>query len=54
LTTGEHLPDTAERVTSVEWAADNQTLFLIIEDPVTKRSNKLFRHTLGRQNRRNL
>jgi oligopeptidase B len=47
LTTGEHLPDTAERVTSVEWAADNQTLFLIIEDPVTKRSNKLFRHTLG-------
>lgn len=47
LTTGRLLPDAAERVTSVEWAADNQTLFLVVEDPVTKRSNKLFRHTLG-------
>ncbi|MFQ3638899.1 MAG: S9 family peptidase [Chloracidobacterium sp.] len=47
LTTGQLLPDTAERVTSVEWAADNRTLFLVVEDPVTKRSNKLLRHTLG-------
>ncbi len=47
LTTGQLLPDAAERVTSVEWAADNQTLFLVTEDPVTKRSNKLVRHVLG-------
>ncbi len=47
LTTGQLLADTAERVTSVEWAADNKNLFLVVEDPVTKRSNKLVRHTLG-------
>jgi oligopeptidase B len=40
------LPDSAERVTSVEWCADNQTLFYTTEDPVTKRSNILWRHTL--------
>ena len=36
----------AERVTSVEWAADNATLFYVTEDPVTKRSNKLWRRRL--------
>jgi oligopeptidase B len=47
LRTGEALPDTAERITSVEWAADNQTLFLTTEDETTKRSDKLWRHVLG-------
>ncbi len=47
LRTGQTLPDTAERVTSVEWAADNKTLFLTTEDAVTKRSDKLWRHALG-------
>jgi oligopeptidase B len=47
LRTGQTLPDTTERVTSVEWAADNKTLFLVTEDAVTKRSDKLWRHTLG-------
>ena len=47
LRTGETLPDAAERVTSVDWAADNKTLFLTTEDPVTKRSDKLWRHVLG-------
>ena len=47
LRTGETLPDTAERVTTVEWAADNKTLFLTTEDAVTKRSDKLWRHVLG-------
>jgi oligopeptidase B len=47
LRTGETLPDTAERVTSVQWAADNKTLFLTTEDQVTKRSDHLWRHTLG-------
>src|SRR5229473_1262711 len=47
LRTGETLPDTADRVTSVQWAADNKTLFLTTEDQVTKRSDHLWRHTLG-------
>jgi len=37
----------AERITSVAWAADNQTLFFTTEDPVTKRSNQLHRLRLG-------
>jgi oligopeptidase B len=47
LRTGATLPDTAERVTSVAWAADNKTLFYTTEDAVTKRSNLAYRHTLG-------
>jgi oligopeptidase B len=47
LRSGETLPDTTERVTSLEWAADNKTLFLTTEDAVTKRSDHLWRHTLG-------
>lgn len=47
LRSGETLPDTTERVTSVEWAADNKTLLLTTEDAVTKRSDKLWRHVLG-------
>jgi oligopeptidase B len=47
LRTGQTLPDTTERVTSLVWAADNKTLFLVTEDAVTKRSDKLWRHVLG-------
>src|ERR1700722_9157661 len=47
LRTGRTLPDTVERVTTVVWAADNHTLFLTTEDETTKRSDKLWRHTLG-------
>ncbi|HEV8042014.1 MAG TPA: S9 family peptidase [Bryobacteraceae bacterium] len=47
LRTGQTLPDTAERITSLEWASDNKTLFLTTEDAVTKRSDHLWRHTLG-------
>ena len=47
LATGRVLPDTTDRVTAVAWAADNQTLFLTTEDEVTKRSDMLYRHTLG-------
>lgn len=49
LRTGATLPATAERVTSVEWAADNKTLFLTTEDAVTKRSDKLWRLALAGQ-----
>jgi len=47
LRTGRTLPDTLERVTSLAWAADNKTLFLVTEDAVTKRSDKFWRHALG-------
>ncbi|MFZ0933761.1 MAG: S9 family peptidase [Bryobacteraceae bacterium] len=47
LRDGRTLPDTTERVTTVEWAADNHTLFLTTEDAVTKRPDKLWRHALG-------
>jgi oligopeptidase B len=47
LRTGQTLADTAERVTSLAWAADNKTLFVVTEDAVTKRSDKLSRHVLG-------
>jgi oligopeptidase B len=47
LRTGIIFPDSAERVTSAEWCSDNRTLFYTTEDPVTKRSNMVWRHTLG-------
>ncbi len=47
LRTGTVLPDGAERVTTVQWCADNRTLYYTTEDPVTKRSNLLWRHALG-------
>jgi oligopeptidase B len=47
LRTGKMLADKIERVTSVEWAADNKTLFLVTEDPTTKRSDKFWKHELG-------
>ncbi|MBS0265946.1 MAG: S9 family peptidase, partial [Planctomycetes bacterium] len=46
LQTGALLPGGAERVTSVQWCADNRTLFFTTEDPITKRSNMLWRQTL--------
>ena len=47
LTTGERLPLRQERVTTAAWAADNRTLFFTTEDATTKRSDRLFRATLG-------
>jgi oligopeptidase B len=47
LASGAVRADLAERVTSVEWAADGRTLFYTSEDPVTKRSNQLWRLELG-------
>jgi oligopeptidase B len=47
LRTGQVLPDTAERVVSVHWAADNKTLFYTTEDQQTKRSDLLHKHLLG-------
>ncbi len=47
LRTLQDLPDTAERVVSVAWAADNKTLFYTVEDPVQKRSFQMLRHVAG-------
>jgi oligopeptidase B len=47
LRTGKLLPDHAERVGSVAWANDNKTIFYTIEDEVTKRQYRLYRHTVG-------
>jgi oligopeptidase B len=46
LKSGTVLPDTAEKVTSFVWAADNKTLFFVTEDEA-KRSYRLNKHVLG-------
>ena len=47
LRTGKILADRIERTTSVAWANDNRTIFVVTEDPEDKRSDKLWRHTVG-------
>lgn len=47
LRTGKTLPDTAERVDSIVWAADNKTLLYSTEDAQTKRSDIVHKHVLG-------
>ncbi len=47
LKTGKDLPDTAERVGAIVWAADSTTLLYTTEDEVTKRHDHVFRHRLG-------
>ncbi|MCY7377127.1 MAG: S9 family peptidase, partial [Pyrinomonadaceae bacterium] len=47
LRTGKMLPDKIERVTSTEWSNDGKYLFFSIEDDTTKRSDKVWRHTVG-------
>ncbi len=50
LRTGKTLADHAERVGSVVWASDNQTIFYTQEDAVLKRQYRLYRHTAGTTN----
>jgi oligopeptidase B len=47
LKTGELLPDHMERVDDIAWITDNQTIFYVTEDEVSKRNDKLWRHVLG-------
>jgi len=48
LITGEIYADKIENTTgSAVWAADNSTLFYTKKDPVTLRSNKIYKHKLG-------
>jgi oligopeptidase B len=47
LRTGKMLVDHAERVNSVAWANDNKTIFYAVEDEVSKRPYRLYRHAVG-------
>jgi oligopeptidase B len=47
LRTGKMLPDHAERVGSVVWANDNNTIFYSVEDDTTKRQYQVYRHAAG-------
>ncbi|WP_306013984.1 MULTISPECIES: S9 family peptidase [unclassified Allomuricauda] len=48
LESGEIFPDIIENTTgSSVWANDNKTLFYTKKDPVTLRSDKIFKHVLG-------
>ncbi len=47
LQSGKLLPMRRARVTSLAWAADNETLFYTTEDKQTKRSNQLWKYRLG-------
>ncbi|WP_432264972.1 S9 family peptidase [Croceitalea rosinachiae] len=48
LTTGDIYPDKIENTTgSAVWAADNKTFFYTKKDPVTLRSDKIYKHRLG-------
>jgi oligopeptidase B len=47
LKTGELLPDKIERVTSTEWSPDGKFILYGQEDPVSKRTDKIWRHTVG-------
>jgi oligopeptidase B len=47
LSSGVLLPFRVARVTSAAWASDNRTLFYTVEDEISKRSYRLYRHILG-------
>ena len=47
LRTGQTLADSAERVGSVVWAGDNQTIFYTQEDATSKRQYRFYRHTVA-------
>lgn len=47
LRTGKMLPDKIERATSTEWSNDGKFLFVGQEDPVSKRTDKIWRHAVG-------
>lgn len=48
LRTGKLFPERIEKVGSLEWAANNRTLFYTVEDDA-KRQYRLYRHRLGEQ-----
>lgn len=47
LRTGKILPNKIERVTSSDWANDNNTVFVVTEDATSKRSDILWKHNVS-------
>ena len=47
LETKDLISDTLRSVTSLVWANDNKTLFYSIQDSITNRSFKVYKHVLG-------
>jgi oligopeptidase B len=47
LRTGQASSEKIERTGSAVWATDNKTIFFTTEDPVSKRSDKVWRHVVG-------
>jgi oligopeptidase B len=47
LRTGELSSERIERTGSIVWATDSRTIFYTTEDPVSKRSDRFWRHTVG-------
>jgi oligopeptidase B len=47
LRTGKILPNKIERVTSADWANDNNTVFVVTEDATSKRSDILWKHDVS-------
>jgi oligopeptidase B len=47
LRSGQTLAENIERAGSIVWAQDNKTIFYTTEDPVSKRSDKFWRHVVG-------
>jgi oligopeptidase B len=47
LRTGKDMTDVAEKVGSIAWANDNQSLFYTVEEDKTKRQYRLYRHKVG-------
>lgn len=47
LRTGALSTEKIERTGSIVWANDNRTIFYTTEDPVSKRSDRFWRHTVG-------
>ena len=55
LATGETLPDTIDNIQpNVVWANDNRTLFYVDKDPVTLLSERIYKHTLGSDRRKDV
>jgi oligopeptidase B len=47
LASGKDLPDTVEKIGNTVWAEDGKTIFYSKQQPKTKRSYQIWRHTLG-------
>jgi oligopeptidase B len=47
LKTRKDSPEIADKVGSIAWANDNQTLFYTVEEDKTKRQYRLYRHRMG-------